>query len=164
MVEIATEKIRGEEGIYLNAEEMWIEYKKTNNDIKVKGEYEAWKFGVDTDLLADLVVRGEKTATASAHTLYEIERESLPNVGKYNIILDSKDKAICIIQTTNVYVVKFKEVSKKHAFKEGEGDKTLSYWKKCHKDFFTICMTAIGKEFSEDMKVVCEEFKVVFKI
>lgn len=146
----------------MNAEEMWSEYKKTNNNIK--DEYKAWGFGVDADLLADLVVRGEKTATASAYPLYEIENEPLPNVGEYNIILDSENKVICIIQTTKVYVVEFKEVSKEHAFKEGEGDKTLSYWKKCHKDFFEMCMTEVGKEFNEDMKVVCEEFKVVFKI
>lgn len=146
--------------VTMNAEEMWIEYKKTKEDIEDK--YEAWSFGVNADLLADLVVRGEKTATASAYALYEIENESLPNVGAHNIILDSQNKAICITQTTKVYVVKFKEVSKEHAFKEGEGDKSLSYWKKCHKDFFTMCMSEVGKEFSEDMRVVCEEFKVVF--
>lgn len=144
----------------MNAEEMWIEYKKINDSIK--GEYEAWAFGVDADLLADLVLRGEKTATASAYPLYEIENEPLPKVGEYSIILDSKNNAICIIQTTKVYVEEFKEISEEHAFKEGEGDKSLSYWRKCHKDFFTMCMTEVGKEFSEDMKVVCEEFKLEF--
>ena len=146
----------------MNAEEMWIEYKKTN--YSVKDEYEAWAFGVDADLLADLVLRGEKTATASAYPLYAIENEPLPKVGEYSIILDSKNNAMCIIKTTKVYVEEFKEISEEHAFKEGEGDKSLSYWRKCHKDFFTMCMTEVGKEFNEDMKVVCEEFKVVFKM
>lgn len=86
----------------MNAEQMWIEYKKINNNIK--DEYEAWSFGVEADFLADLVLRGEKTATASAHPLYEIENEPLPIVGKHNIILDSENRAICIIQTTKVYV------------------------------------------------------------
>ena len=27
-----------------------------------------------------------------------------------------------------------------------------------------MCMSKVGKEFTEDMKVVCEEFKVVFKL
>ena len=146
----------------MNAEQMWSEYKKINNNIKDK--YEAWAFGVEADLLADLVLRGEKTATASAYPLYEIENEPLPNIGKYNIILDSENRAICIVQTTNVYLETFKKVSKEHAFKEGEGDKSLSYWRKCHEEFFTMCMSESGKEFNEDMKVVCEEFKVVFKI
>lgn len=146
----------------MNAEQMWSEFKEINNNIK--DEYEAWSFGVEADLLADLVLRGEKTATSSAYQLYEIENETLPNVGKYNIILNSKNRAICIIQTTKVYVEEFKRVSKEHAFKEGEGDKSLSYWRKCHEEFFTMCMNEFGKEFNEDMKVVCEEFKVVFKI
>ena len=146
----------------MKAEEMWIEYKKINKNIK--DEYKAWAFGVDADLLADLVLQGEKTATASAYPLYEIENESLPREGEYNIILDSKENAICIIQTTKVYVEKFKYVSKEHAFKEGEGDKSLSYWRKCHEEFFRMCMNEVGKEFNEDMKVVCEEFEVVFKI
>lgn len=146
----------------MNAEEMWIEYKKTKDNIK--GEYKAWAFGVNANLLADLVLRGEKTATASAYPLYEIENESLPKIGEYNIILDCEENAICIIQTTKVYIVKFKDISNEHAFKEGEGDKSLSYWRKCHEEFFTMCMAEVGKAFDEDMKVVCEEFKVVFKI
>ncbi|OPF51412.1 RNA-binding protein [Clostridium baratii] len=145
----------------MNAEQMWSEYKKINNNIK--DEYEAWAFGVDANLLADLVLRGEKTATASAYPLYEIENEPLPKIGEYNIILDCEENAICIIETTKVYVVKFKDISNEHAFKEGEGDKSLSYWRKCHEEFFTMCMAEVGKAFDEDMKVVCEEFKVVFK-
>ena len=146
----------------MNAEQMWSEYKKINNNIK--DEYEAWSFGVESDLLVDLVLRGEKTATSSAYQIYEIENEPLPAVGKYNIILDSKNRAICIIKTTKVYVEEFKKVSKDHAFKEGEGDKSLAYWRKCHEEFFKMCMNKVNKEFSEEMKVVCEEFKVVFNI
>ena len=86
-----------------------------------------------------------------------------PGRRRYHIILNSKNKAICIIQITKVYVAKFKEISKEHAYKEGEGDKSLCYWKRSHKDFFTMCMAEINKKFSEDMKVVCEEFEVVFK-
>lgn len=35
-------------------------------------------------------------------------------------------------KTTNVYIVPFNEVSIKYAFKEGEGDKSLSYWRRVH--------------------------------
>jgi len=110
------------------------------------------------------VLQGEKTATASAFELYEIEKEPLPKVGAYNIVLDSKDEAICIIQTTKVYVVPFNEVTEEHAFKEGEGDKTLYFWRKAHKEFFTECLVEVGREFDETMKVVCEEFEVVFNV
>lgn len=145
----------------MNVKEMWAEYKKSNTNVEDK--YEVWKFGVNTDLLSNLVMNGEKTATTSAYLLYEIESKPLPIIGTYHVILNSKNEAMCIIQITRVYITKFKEISKEHAYKEGEGDKSLYYWKKSHKDFFVMCMSEVNEKFSEDMKVVCEEFKVVFK-
>lgn len=144
----------------MNAEEMWNEYRKINSDIN--DEYESFAFGDDADLLADLVLKGEKTATSSAYELYEIENEPLPESGGYDIILDSENRAICIIQIMNVYVTEFNKITSEHAFKEGEGDKSLNYWCKCHKKFFEECLNGVGKKFNENMKVVCEEFKVVF--
>ena len=38
-------------------------------DPSIGDEVDAWAFGVETDLLADLVFKGEKTATASAYEL-----------------------------------------------------------------------------------------------
>jgi uncharacterized protein YhfF len=45
-----------------------------------------------------------------------------------------------------------------------EGDKSLKYWRDVHKKYFTKELKEIGKEFNEDMLVVCEEFDVVEKI
>ena len=56
----------------------------------------------------------------------------------------------------------FNNVSKEHAFKEGEGDRSLEYWREVHKKFFRECLEEYGLEFSENMKVVCEEFEVVY--
>lgn len=122
-----------------------------------------WSFGVEADLLARLVVIGEKTATASAYPLYELENETLPTIGAYSVILDSNDNAICIIQTEKVTVVPFDEVTAEHAYKEGEGDKSLGFWRKVHEKFFTECLNEAGLKFTPKMKVVCEEFSVVYK-
>ena len=127
-------------------------------------EYEAWAFGVEADLLASLVANGEKTATASAFPLYAVDKEPLPEVGEYSVILDSEDNAVCIIQTKRVTVVPFNKVTEEHAFKEGEGDKSLAYWRKVHEEVFTEWMEEAGLEFTQDMEVVCEEFEVVYKI
>ena len=126
-------------------------------------EYEAWAFGTDADLLAHLVLTGEKTATSSAYPLYELEKEPLPVAGEYSIILDSKDHAVCVVKTNSVSVVPFDEVTADHAFKEGEGDKSLDYWRKVHKKFFIKCLREVGLSFSTEMNVVCEEFEVVYK-
>lgn len=142
-----------EEGIK-TAEQLWIES-------RLKGEYQAWAFGNDADRLAALVKNGIKTATCSAYCFYEIENEPLPTVGGYSIILDSNDEAVCIIRTTKVYVTTFDQVSEEHAYKEGEGDRTLDYWKQCHEAFFTDELQTIGRDFDNGMKIVCEEFEVV---
>ena len=58
----------------MNAKEMWKFYKENENE----DNYEAWSYGVDADLLADLTLKRIKTATASAYTSYLYEKEPLP--------------------------------------------------------------------------------------
>ena len=144
----------------MTAEKMWKKFVEKCNI--TDNEYDAWAFGDDADTLAELVRCGIKTGTSSAYPLYEIEGETLPEASGYSVILNSKDEAVCIIENTKVYVVPFCEVSAKHAFKEGEGDRSLAYWRKVHETFFTTCMEDAGLDFDENMKVVCEEFRVVY--
>ena len=127
------------------------------------GTYEAWSFGEAPDKLADLVLQGIKTATCSAYDLYQINNEPLPQAGDYSVILNSSEEAVCIIKTIKVYVTEFKNVSEEHAFKEGEGDRSLEYWRKVHESFLTNELATVHKGFDENTKVVCEEFEVVYK-
>jgi len=60
-------------------------------------------------------------------------------------------------------VVEFDQVTAEHAWKEGEGDKSLAFWRDVHEKFFAECLREAGLEFTPDMKVVCEEFAVVYK-
>ena len=124
---------------------------------------ESWEFGDDADALAMLVLNGDKRATCSAFDIYEIEGEELPKENEYNIILFSNGDAACITRTTKVYTCKFGEISARHAFLEGEGDKSLEYWKEVHKRFFTEDMKDYNLDFSEDMILLCEEFEVIYK-
>ena len=110
----------------MTPQEMWNAYKQINPSIG--DEIDAWAFGVDPDLLAELVFKGEKTATASAYDLYAVEDESLPQEGTFDVILESQDQAVCIVEITKVSVQPFHQVSADHAYKEGEGDKSLAYW------------------------------------
>lgn len=145
----------------MTAEEMWSIFSKENN--LENEEYEAWAYGDNPDKLAELTLNGIKTATCSAYYWYEKEGEELPKEGEYSVILNSRDEAVCVTETTRVYVERFKDISKEHAYKEGEGDRSLEYWRKVHNDFFTKELGEVGAEFNEDMKVVCEEFEVVYK-
>lgn len=146
---------------------MWSLFIEKNPEYK-NAKYEAWCFGGnnedDVNKLAKLVKDGIKTATASAYELYEIDKEPLPPVGYFNIILDSDKNAICITQTTKVYVCPFDKVSKEHAYKEGEGDKSLSYWREVHRQFFKNELKEYNLPFNGDTHVVCEEFKMVYSM
>lgn len=143
----------------MTAKEMWEIFSKENN--LENEEYEVWAFGDDSDKLAELTVNGIKTATCSAYYLYEKEGEELPKAGEYSVILNSRDEAVCVIKTVKVYIERFGNISEEHAYKEGEGDRSLEYWRKVHKDFFTKELDEVGVKFSDDIELVCEEFKVV---
>ena len=144
----------------MNAEQMWAEYKKINPEIG--DEIDAWAFGAEADLLADLVLRGEKTATASSYDLYAVDKEALPQVGTFDVILDSQGEAVCIVEITKVTVQPFNQVSEEHAFKEGEGDKSLAYWREIHRSLFSQWHKEEGLTFREDSQVILEEFRVVY--
>lgn len=146
---------------------MWENYLQTLDESNRRNKtFTAWPFGADAKMareLADLVKAGEKTATSSLHLLYEVEQEALPKVGEFNIITDWDGEAEAITETINVQVQPFKDVSAVFAAMEGEGDKSLGYWRRVHIEFFNNELEMLGKEFDEEMLVVCEQFKVVYK-
>jgi len=142
--------------------DIWNLYRKSN---PCASAYQAWAFcggGPLADKLADLVVRGIKTATSSAHPLYVIEGEPLPSRGDLCVILRDDGEAACIIRITDVRVCHFWEVDDEHAFREGEGDRSLRYWRQVHQEFFAAELAEHGIPFGEDMMVVCETFRVEF--
>lgn len=143
----------------MKAQEMWNLYQKINENAL---EYEAWSYGCAADELLELTLQGKKTATASAYEIYGLESEKVPETGDFSVILDSKGEAGCIIQTTKVTVKKFSEVGDRQAYLEGEGDRSLAYWREVHEEFFRQDLAQHGLEFTEDMLVVCEEFEIVY--
>ena len=80
------------------------------------------------------------------------------------MILDSRGAPHCITRITKTEITPFREISEEYAFIEGEGDKSLSYWKDAHREVFTReCREDFQMEFSEDMDCVCEYFEVVYQ-
>ena len=143
----------------MTGQEMWAEFSQKQG---ISAEYDCWSFGDDADTLAQLVLHDSKTATCSLQCLYEAEGEPLPREGQYSVVLDSQDQAICILQTTKVYQTPFSEITSDHARKEGEGDRSLAYWRRVHEAFFTEELKEAGIAFREDLMLVCEEFRRVY--
>ena len=123
----------------------------------------AWAFGATpehADELLALVLEGTKTATASALWDYEAEGEDLPQVGALSIVLDGAGHPRALLETTEVAVVPFDEVSAEHAYLEGEGDRTLADWREVHQRFFTE-HPLHDRGFAPDMPIVLERFRLL---
>ncbi|MBE5956834.1 MAG: ASCH domain-containing protein [Lachnospiraceae bacterium] len=144
--------------------EMWEQFCKLNP--KCTGmDYDAWSYGTENaDELSALTLYGLKRATSSAFPMYIYENIDLPKAGEYSVVLDSDENAVCIICTTDVKIIPYHQVESLHAFLEGEGDRSLNYWRIEHQRFFTEELERVGQVFTEDMLVVCEEFEVVYPL
>lgn len=131
----------------------------------VDAPYEAWAFGGDdTPELATelgLLVRdGPKRATTGRLDSLGADGEPLPEVGGYSVILDGAGEPICIIRTTRVDTLPFGEVDEEFAWVEGEGDRSLAYWREAHIRFFA----GEGTPVSDDDLVVLERFDLVWPV
>jgi uncharacterized protein YhfF len=152
----------------MTPEEFYIQYLKS---LGKENEFPPGKFMVDkfgdsptmADELLEPVLSGLKTATCSALWEWEHEGGNIPEPGLLSVIVDGKDEPRCIIETVEVTLKNYNEVDADFARDEGEGDLSLKYWREAHKRFITRTLPSIGKEFREDMPLVCERFKVVWK-
>ena len=151
----------------MRSEVMWQDFCRRQG-LVTDTPYEAFSFGgpgsAISDPLAQLVLAGKKTATCSAKLLYEVEDEPLPEVGSYSVILDSRNQAQCVIQTTRVVTMPYEEVTEAWASKEGEGDLSLEYWRHAHWSFFKAEFRLVNQVFTPDQELVFEEFQVVYRL
>lgn len=128
--------------------------------------YIAEGFGDNSELadeLGQLVLAGIKTGTCSAVWEYEAEGQPFPQTGTLWIVLDGKGKPLCVTKTTEITFRSYSDVDEEFARSEGEGDLSLKYWREAHLTFFSRVLPKFGKEFSEDMPLVCERFQVIYK-
>ena len=154
------------EGPEGRAENLWRAYLETlpEGSPARDEDYEAWAFGdgpAMADELGALVLSGRKTATCSALWEVEADEEPMPRLGEKSVILDGRGEPLCVIETTEVEIRRFDEVDERFAYEEGEGDRSLDYWRGAHRRFFSRTLPRIGREFSEEMPLVCERFRVI---
>lgn len=124
---------------------------------------EGWGDGPEmADELGALIAQGTKTATCSSAWEWEAEGQTPPGLGTLTVVLDGKGEPLCIVETVEVTVHKYNEVDADFARAEGEGDRSLAYWRDAHRRFFTRTMARIGREFSEEMPLICERFKRIY--
>jgi uncharacterized protein YhfF len=108
------------------------------------------------DELLALVIAGTKTASCGALRDYQAGGEPMPVVGRRDVVLDGKGRRAAVIETVEVTIRRFDAVGADLAHDEGEGDRSLAYWREAHEAYFRR-----GGGFSPDMELVCERFRLI---
>lgn len=146
-------------------EQFWQQFLKDTNRPNTLRYNEAYHFELSipaANYLLDLVLSGKKQATCSSYEGMIISNETLPVVGELNIITDGYDCPFAIVETTKVLVMRYGDITYERCSLEGE-DESLASWQDNHRKFFTEEGKKLGYTFSEEMLIVFEEFKLIYK-
>ncbi len=118
-------------------------------------DLESFSFGDTPDLadaLLELVLIGKKTATCWPAS----EGDKRVEVDKRWIVKDGQGRPRAILETVELTRRRFEDVDKSFAHDEGEGDRSLRYWRRAHTNYFTR-----QGAFSKGMKLYCERFRLI---
>lgn len=143
----------------------WLEFCGIDPEVDPRAPFQVWYFGDGPDLadeLCELVLDGTKTATAALVWEAEADPDTAPFPGGYSVVTDFAGAPRCIIRTTEIRVVEFDEVDANFAFDEGEGDRSLDYWRQVHWDYFAKRCVELGNVPDLKMPVICERFELLF--
>jgi uncharacterized protein YhfF len=146
--------------------EMWNKYVKANPEFK-DDEIPEFEFfhnnKEDAKRLAELTINGKKKASSGLLSLYEQYDVELPKVGTKQIITDFDGKAKAIIENVSVDTIPFNKISKEYAEMDmGTDIEPLEKWKKAHWGFFESFLAESGEKPSEEMLIVCVQFKTIW--
>ncbi|MEU1119173.1 MULTISPECIES: ASCH domain-containing protein [unclassified Streptomyces] len=118
------------------------------------------------DQLVGAILDGSKTSTTGLVVDYEHDGDPLPVVGARAVLVDSDDRPVGVIETTEVCVVPLAEVDLAHAVDEGEGYTTVAQWRAGHERFWhSEAMRAAledpGFTVDDTTELVLERFRLV---
>ena len=145
--------------------EFWDAFKATQyQDVEARF-YEVCVFDDNersANTLAELVVRGIKRATAGLVWSFEAVNMAVPKPGDLSVVTTWDGQPLCVIETTQVDITPFSEVTAEFAAAEGEGDGSLEYWRQAHIAYSARECARIGQSPTPSMPVACERFRVVY--
>ena len=146
-------------------DEYWNKFLKETNrsaDDKCAGDLNFEAKGFVSDELIALVLSGKKTAFFTSWATYAIDKEPLPISGELYIVVDRAINPRCVIETESVNIVPFNEVTWPMAQREGE-DESLEVWKEKKQEYLDDEGAILGFEFTPDIKLVYQTFRVIYK-
>lgn len=126
----------------------------------VVGGLRAIEFGTPGALrqkLVDLVINGNKRATAGLLAEYEDEHEPLEHVGELLAIVDDGGRHVATVVVSKVVVSRFADVPDEFALAEAEGDLDAADFRESHRRFWS----SVGTPVTDDTSVVQLYFDLV---
>ncbi|MHB8361621.1 MAG: ASCH domain-containing protein [Thermoplasmataceae archaeon] len=121
------------------------------------------------DRLVTAILNGRKVATTSLELEFRLNGESLPVPGEREIVIDSDNVPVGIIETISVKVIALGKVGIEHAIDEGEDYQTVSAWRLSHEKFWQSdeMREELGDpafEVDDSTLVVLERFKLIKRL
>lgn len=150
-------------GPHSSVAQLWASYRAKHPDLPTTPppSFHFCDNQSDADTCAQLVREGTKRATASALAELELDSTPIPQKGDFAIVTNWAGEAVAIIQTTSVDLRPFKDVDEAFAAEEGEGDKSLAWWRQAHAAYYRRALAGSETTFTHDLVIACERFDVV---
>ena len=146
-------------------DEYWNSFlEKTNRDKDEKCAGDLFFFFLNfiNAELNSIVLAGQKTAFFTTLATFTIDGEPLPVSGELYILVDNQNKPLCVLEMESVNIIPFNEVTWDMAQKEGECS-TFGEWKEKMQEYIEDEGHVLGFDYSEDIKLVFQTFKVIYK-
>ncbi len=134
----------------------------------------AWGFafpGPLRDELTALALAGTKTTTAGLLAEMEAEGEALSVPGTREVLLDSEERPVAVIETVDCRVVRLADVDDRHAIDEGEGYADAHEFRVAHEQFWNGYLDDLRATLGvpdfvldDDTLVVLQRFRVVERL
>jgi uncharacterized protein YhfF len=120
----------------------------------------AIEFGTEGEMrswLVDLVVNGNKRATAGLVSEYEDENEPIEHVGERLAILDNEGRRVATVRVSKVVVSRFADVPDEFPLAEAEGDLDAADFRASHTEYWA----SVGTPVTDDTPVVQLYFELL---
>ena len=116
--------------------------------------------GTSREALVNLVLHGNKRATAGLLSEYETESEEVEHIGELLAMLDNDGHHVGTLEVTRAEIVRFADVPDEFALAEAEGDLDASDFRASHLAFWT----RVGETITDDTLVVTVYFNLLPEI
>lgn len=143
----------------------WANFlKNTNRDLedKCSGDLCFEGKGFVQSQINSIVLAGQKQAFFTTLATFTIDDEPLPISGELYILVDNQNKPLCVLEIESVNIIPFNEVTFEMVKKEGECA-TMGEWKEKMQEYIEDEAHVLGFEYSPDIKLVYQTFKVIYK-